>query len=90
MTKYIIPAHIPKNIQMKCKKYALKIHKSFKCKGITRTDFRYYQQDPRKKKLYVLEINTQPGMTPLSLVPMMAKKAGINFNKLVENILKDI
>ena len=90
MTKYIIPAHIPKNIQIKCKKYALKIHKSFKCKGITRTDFRYYQKDPRKKKLYVLEINTQPGMTPLSLVPMMAKKAGITFNKLVENILKDI
>ena len=44
----------------------------------------------QKKKLYVLEINTQPGMTPLSLVPMMAKKAGISFNKLVANILKEL
>ena len=68
MTKYIIPANIPKNIEIKCKKYALKIHKYFKCKGITRTDFRYYENDSAKKKLYVLEINTQPGMTPLSLV----------------------
>ena len=90
MTKYIIPANIPKNIEIKCKKYALKIHKYFKCKGITRTDFRYYENDSAKKKLYVLEINTQPGMTPLSLVPMMAKKAGISFNKLVANILKEL
>ena len=89
MTKYIIPAPIPKHIEIKCKKYALKIHKNFRCKGITRTDFRYYENDPEKKKIYVLEINTQPGMTPLSLVPMMAKNLGISYNKLVNNILKE-
>ena len=43
----------------------------------------------KKKKIYVLEINTQPGMTPLSLVPMMAKNLGISYNKLVNNILKE-
>ena len=90
MTKYIIPAPIPKDIERKCKKYALKIHKHFGCKGVTRTDFRYNEQDHSKNKLYVLEINTQPGMTPLSLVPMMAKKNGISFNQLVESILKDV
>ena len=90
MTKYIIPAPVPKNIERKCKNYALKIHKYFGCKGITRTDFRYNENDPLKKKLYVLEINTQPGMTPLSLVPMMAKNVGITYNELVENILKEV
>ena len=90
MTRYIIPAPIPKDIERKCKQYALKIHKHFGCKGVTRTDFRYNERDHSKNKLYVLEINTQPGMTPLSLVPMMAKKNGISFNQLVESILKDV
>ena len=90
MTKYIIPAKIPKKIERLCKEYALKIHKFLKCKGVTRTDFRYYENDPLKKKIYVLEINTQPGMTPLSLVPMMANKKGVSFNDLVGNILKEL
>ena len=75
---------------MKCKEYALKIHKYLKCKGVTRTDFRFDQKDLKKIRLYVLEINTQPGMTPLSLVPKMAKYKGITFNMLVKKIIDDI
>ena len=87
MTKYIIPAHIPKDIENKCKKYTEKIHKFLKCNSVTRTDFRYDEKKTLGKKLYVLEINTQPGMTPLSLVPMMAKYKGISFNKLIKKII---
>ena len=87
MTKYIIPASIPKDIENKCKKYTEKIHKFLKCKGVTRTDFRFDQNKTLGKDLYVLEINTQPGMTPLSLVPKMAKYKGVSFDKLIENII---
>ena len=89
MTKYIIPAKIPKNIERKCKKYTEKIHKFLKCKGITRTDFRFDEKKTFGKELFVLEINTQPGMTPLSLVPMMAKYKGISFDKLIEKIINN-
>ena len=89
MTKYIIPAKIPKNIEHKCKKYTEKIHKFLKCKGVTRTDFRFDEKKTLGKDLYVLEINTQPGMTPLSLVPKMAKYKGISFDKLIEKIIND-
>ena len=90
ITKYIIPAPIPKKIENKCKEYALKIHKFLKCKSITRTDFRFDEKKSLGKKLLVLEINTQPGMTPLSLVPMMAKYKGISFNKLIKEIISEI
>ena len=65
MTKYVIPAPIPKEIENKCKRYTEKIHKFLKCKGVTRTDFRYDEKKTLGKKLFVLEINTQPGMPPL-------------------------
>ena len=89
MTKYIIPARIPKSIEYKCKKYAIRIHKYLKCKGVSRTDFRFGESQLSKKTLYVLEINTQPGMTPLSLVPMMVKYKGISFNKLIKEIINE-
>ena len=63
---------------------SLKAHKTIGCKGITRSDFKFY-----KNKFYLLEINTQPGMTKLSLVPEIAKYKGISFIKLIEWILKD-
>ena len=63
---------------------ALKAHKVIGCKGVTRSDFKYYQG-----KFFLLEINTQPGMTKLSLVPEIAEYKGINFLKLIEWILKD-
>ena len=63
---------------------AFKAHKLIGCRGVTRSDFKYY-----KKKFYLLEINTQPGMTKLSLVPEIAKFRGINFANLIEWILND-
>ena len=61
-----------------------KAHKVLKCKGITRSDFKFY-----KDKFYLLETNTQPGMTKLSLVPEIAAYNKINFIDLIEWILKD-
>ena len=63
---------------------SLKAHKIIGCKGVTRSDFKFY-----KNKFYLLEINTQPGMTRLTLVPEIAKYKGIYFIKLIEWILKD-
>ena len=63
---------------------ALKTHKLIGCKGVTRSDFKFYNG-----KFYLLEINTQPGMTSLSLVPEIAAYYGISFIKLIELILKD-
>ena len=62
----------------------LKVHKLLNCKGVSRSDFKFY-----KGKFYILEINTQPGMTKLSLVPEIAAYQGINFIKLLELILDD-
>ena len=63
---------------------AFKAHKLIGCRGVTRSDFKFY-----KGKFYLLEINTQPGMTKLSLVPEIAAYDGINFIRLIELILKD-
>jgi D-alanine-D-alanine ligase len=63
---------------------ALKAHKKIGCRGVTRSDFKFY-----KNKFYLLEINTQPGMTKLSLVPEIAAYQGISFYKLINWILKD-
>ena len=65
-------------------KMALKAHKVIGCKGVSRSDFKFY-----KNKFYLLEINTQPGMTKLSLVPEIAAYKGISFIELIEWILKD-
>ena len=63
---------------------ALKAHKLIGCRGVTRSDFKFF-----KNKFYLLEINTQPGMTKLSLVPEIAEYRGISFLQLIEWILKD-
>ena len=63
---------------------SLKAHNLLKCRGVTRSDFKYY-----KNNFYLLEINTQPGMTKLSLVPEISAYNGINFIKLIKIILKD-
>jgi D-alanine-D-alanine ligase len=62
----------------------MKAHKLLKCRGVSRSDFRFYNN-----KFYLLEINTQPGMTSLSLVPEIAKYQNISFIKLIEEIMKD-
>ena len=83
-TEHIIPVDIDNVKLKKVTDVALKAHKVIGCKGVTRSDFKLY-----KGKFYLLEINTQPGMTKLSLVPEIAKHAGISFIELIEWILKD-
>ena len=83
-TKHVMPAPLPKHKYTEVLKIAEKAHKILGCKGITRSDFRFF-----KNKFYLLEINTQPGMTKLSLVPEIAKYCGINFEDLVVWMVKD-
>jgi len=83
-TKHIIPVNLDKKDLHKITAITLKVHKLIGCKGVTRSDFKFY-----KGKFYLLEINTQPGMTKLSLVPEIANYIGISFIQLIEWILKD-
>jgi len=83
-TKHLIPVDLSKNNLAKISSIAKKAHKIIGCKGVTRSDFKFFNG-----KFYLLEINTQPGMTKLSLVPEIAKHKGIRFIKLIEWILKD-
>ena len=83
-TEHIIPVKLPKNKLNEVINLSFKAHQIIGCKGVTRSDFKFY-----KNKFYLLEINTQPGMTKLSLVPEIAKYRGISFIKLIEWILKD-
>ena len=83
-TKHIMPARLEKKKYLKVLKIAKKAHFALGCKGVSRTDFKFYNN-----KFYILEINTQPGMTSLSLVPEIANYVGISFTNLVEKILND-
>ncbi len=83
-TKHIIPVEISKHKYQEVAKIALKAHKILNCRGVTRSDFRYY-----KNSFYLLETNTQPGMTSLSLVPEIAKFNNITFKNLIKKILED-
>ena len=83
-TKHVMPAQISKTKYKEVLLLAKKAHKSLGCRGITRSDFRFH-----KNKFYLLETNTQPGMTKLSLVPEIAKYCGISFEDLVMWIVKD-
>ncbi len=81
-TKHIIPIKISKNYLNKVLNISLKVHKLLGCRGVTRSDFKFF-----KKKFYLLEINTQPGMTKLSLVPEIAAYKGISFFDLIKWML---
>ena len=83
-TKHIIPVNLSKENFNKVLNIALKAHKLLKCRGVTRSDFKFY-----KNKFYLLELNTQPGMTKLSLVPEIAAFKGMSFSALIEWILND-
>ena len=83
-TKHLIPVDLPQKKFSELMSIANKAHKLIKCRGVTRSDFKYY-----KGKFYLLEINTQPGMTKLSLVPEISAYIGINFIELIKLILKD-
>ncbi len=85
MTDHMLPAEIPAEAEKTAKEYAVKIHRLLGCNTVSRSDFRYDEQDGE----VLLEINTNPGLTPLSLVPEQAKYIGISYeelcSKLVEN-----
>ena len=83
-TKHIIPVDLRKIDYKRLMSIALKAHKLIGCKGVTRSDFKFF-----KGKFYLLEINTQPGMTSLSLVPEIANYHGLNFMQLIKLILKN-
>ncbi len=83
-TKHIIPVNLKKNNYDHLMNTALKAHKLIGCQGVTRSDFKFFNG-----KFYLLEINTQPGMTNLSLVPEIAAYHGINFIKLIQMILNN-
>ena len=88
-SKHILPAELPKVIYDEALQVSLLAHNSLKCRGISRVDIRY-----DGKNLYVLEVNTQPGMTPTSLAPEQAAYLNISFNELViwlvENAVCDV
>ena len=79
-----MPARLNKIKYLEVLNLAKRAHRALGCKGVTRSDFKFY-----KNKFFLLEINTQPGMTNLSLVPEIANYYNINFNDLVETILLD-
>ena len=83
-TEHIIPVKITNSQYKRVTKIALKSHNLLKCRGVSRSDFRFY-----KNKFYLLETNTQPGMTSLSLVPEIAKFYNISFKNLILEIMKD-
>ncbi len=83
-TDHLIPVNISKKQYNEVTKIALKAHKLLKCRGVTRSDFRFHNN-----KFYLLETNTQPGMTSLSLVPEIANFNNITFKNLIEKILRD-
>ncbi len=82
--KHVINPTLPKEIELEIKEQALMIHKKLNCNCLSRSDFRYNEKN---NKLYLLEINTQPGLTKNSLLPEMAKNNDISFLKLCEIIL---
>ena len=83
-TEHLIPVNLKKNDYSKLMNLTLKAHRLINCRGVTRSDFKFFNG-----KFYLLEINTQPGMTSLSLVPEIAAYYGLSFIKLIELILKD-
>ena len=87
-SKHILPARIPKDIQELCLSYSLAAHNALGCRGVSRIDLRWNEMH-HSDGLFILELNTQPGMTPTSLVPEQAKYVGIPFEKLCTWLIND-
>ena len=81
---HIINPRLPQEIIKKLKEYSLMVHNEINCKCLSRLDFKY---STAENKIYLLEINTQPGLTKNSLLPEMARDLGIDFLQLCETIL---
>jgi D-alanine-D-alanine ligase len=88
MTEHVCPAQIPDEIAKLCCEYALRAHRLLGCRGTSRSDFRW-DDEQGEDGLFLLETNTQPGMTPLSLVPEQARHCGIDYPELVEIVIED-
>jgi D-alanine-D-alanine ligase len=87
-SRHEVPARLPVEITQACLSHALTAHKSLNCQGLTRTDFRW-EEEQGLNGLILLEINTQPGMTPTSLAPEQAASCGISFPELCDWIVRD-
>ena len=88
MTEHVCPAQIPQEVHDRMMELALRSHQLLGCKGASRTDFRW-NDELGLDGIFVLEVNTQPGMTPFSLVPEQAKQQGISYADLVEMICEE-
>lgn len=88
LTEHVCPAEIPDEITEACKRLALDAHRLLGCKGASRSDFRW-DDHLGVEGLFLLEVNTQPGMTPLSLVPEQAKHLGMSYAQLVQAIVDE-
>lgn len=86
---HLVPAPIPPHDYERALDIAARAHRALGCRGVTRADFRYDSTGDDGARLYLLEVNTQPGMTPTSLVPDIARHAGIGFDELVAWIAED-
>ncbi len=87
-SEHIVPADIPQEIFDLCINYAVTAHNTLGCRGITRSDFRWNEKNG-KEGLYILELNTQPGMTKTSLVPEQAKYIGLDLQYICLELIKD-
>ncbi|NWG54051.1 MAG: D-alanine--D-alanine ligase [Hydrogenophilaceae bacterium] len=85
-SRHVLPAELPADVAKKLMRWAEDAHDALGCRGVTRTDFMY---DPVRGKIALLEVNTQPGMTPTSLVPEQAAFVGMDYDALVKWILED-
>src|SRR6185295_4283070 len=83
ITQHLVPAPIPDAVRDLAMDWALSAHRTLGCSGLTRSDLRWDDSRPGTEGLVILELNTQPGMTPLSLAPEQAKWAGLDFPQLV-------
>jgi len=88
-SKHVIPAQISPDVYQKIQSLALKAHQAMGCRGVSRSDFRYDDRFSEEGEVIWLEVNTQPGMTPTSLVPEMAAYAGYSFGDLVRWMVED-
>jgi D-alanine-D-alanine ligase len=88
LTEHVCPADVPANIAQEMMDMALAAHRLLGCKGASRSDFRW-DDTQGEAGVYLLEVNTQPGMTPLSLVPEQARQKGIGYGELVERIIAE-
>lgn len=88
VTEHLLPAPVPEALAERAQAIAIQVHERLGCGGLTRSDFRWDDQRPGTEGLIFLEINTQPGLTPLSLAPEQAAHAGLAFDALIARMLE--